>query len=136
MHNVPLIVRTTVGPRSVVVGVHKVKQRLGLSEAVRSVQQDNIWCLHSFARVTACCNVNVELGRRQRCEERRGRRWDADTVGSEKSLCAIEALGRQLVVSKGPQELTHKNVSSDLRLPSSHVGGHDCHTPTPLLCVA
>lgn len=47
----------------------------------------------------------------------------------EESLCSVEALGRELVVREGAEQLAHEQVGAVATgwLPEAHVGAHDAH---------
>ena len=80
--------------------------------------------------LAAACLV-PQLRRRQRRGVGRVGARDADAAGLEEALRAVEALGRQLVVTERTEQLAHQDVRLLARPEVTHVTRHHRHLIAP-----
>mmetsp|Transcript_109293 Transcript_109293/g.309182 ORF Transcript_109293/g.309182 Transcript_109293/m.309182 type:complete len:241 (-) Transcript_109293:1102-1824(-) len=71
--------------------------------------------------VAVVLHVVPQLRRRHRSEVRGVAVWDADAVGRQEALRAVDAFGRELVVTERAEQLADYHVRLLRRLPEAHV---------------
>mmetsp|Transcript_10003 Transcript_10003/g.36543 ORF Transcript_10003/g.36543 Transcript_10003/m.36543 type:complete len:220 (+) Transcript_10003:2049-2708(+) len=115
-----------VGP----VGVLEGEALLGRGQHRNLVHLHNIRCLEAL-RLAVLRHAAVQLAGADRRHVRGVRLRDGHSILFQVGLSTIQALGRELVVAEGAQQLAHEHVRLLLRLKVTHVARHDGHLVLP-----
>mmetsp|Transcript_52135 Transcript_52135/g.151505 ORF Transcript_52135/g.151505 Transcript_52135/m.151505 type:complete len:257 (+) Transcript_52135:435-1205(+) len=112
-----LVSKAVLGPRS---GVERPVQ-------LHHVCHLQVRTLAAELRAAAAAGVGPGDGRGDGLQRGGVALGDADAVLRQEALGPVDALRAELVVPKGPQQLTDDDICLPRRLPRAHVPGHDLY---------